>query len=105
MVFQISIVQTLFITQLEKKINQLPRLKDPLMRFQINIIQTLFITQLEKRLNKDKTIAKVRESTNDILSKYSPNSFYYSIENHEQRRFQSYDLSLMTYFKLLTLSY
>ena len=47
MVFQISIVQTLFITQLEKKIKQLPRLKDPLMRFQINIIQTLFITQLE----------------------------------------------------------
>jgi len=46
------------------------------MRFQINIIQTLFITQLEKRLNKDKTIAKVRESTNDILNKYSPNSFY-----------------------------
>jgi hypothetical protein len=46
------------------------------MRFQINIIQTLFITQLEKRLNKDKTIAKVRESTNDILNKYNPNSFY-----------------------------
>jgi hypothetical protein len=43
MVFQISIVQTLFITQLEKKIKQLPRLKDPLMRFQINIIQTLLL--------------------------------------------------------------
>jgi len=48
-----------------------------------------------KRLNKDKTIVKVRGSTNGILNKYSINSFYYSTENHTQRRFQSV-------YKLLT---
>jgi len=42
-----------------------------------------------KRLNKDKTIVKVRGSTNDISKKYSTNSFYYSSGNHTQRRLQS----------------
>jgi len=57
------------------------------------------------RLNEDKTIAKNKGSTNGILNKHSPNFFYYSIENHTQRRFQSDDLSLMTHFKLLTWLY
>ena len=55
-----------------------------------------------KRLNKDKTDIKVRGSTNGILNKYNINSFYYSIENHTQRRFQSNDLSLMGHYKVLT---
>jgi hypothetical protein len=55
-----------------------------------------------KRLNKDKTDVKVIGSTNGILNKYNINSFYYSIENHTQRRFQSDDLSLMAYYKVLT---
>jgi len=55
-----------------------------------------------KRLNKDKTDVKVRGSTNGILNKYNINSFYYSIENHTQRRFQSDDLSLMAHYKVLT---
>jgi hypothetical protein len=55
-----------------------------------------------KRLNKDKTIVKVRGSTNGISNKYNTNSFYYSIENHTQRRFQSDDLSLLAHYKLLT---
>jgi len=41
-----------------------------------------------KRLNKDKTDIKVRGSTNGISNKYNINSFYYSIGNHTQRRFQ-----------------
>jgi len=55
-----------------------------------------------KRLNKDKTDVKVSGSTNGILNKYNINSFYYSIENHTQRRFQSDDLSLMAHYKVLT---
>jgi hypothetical protein len=55
-----------------------------------------------KRLNKDKTDVKVRGSTNGISNKYNINSFYYSIENHTQRRFQSDDLSLMAHYKVLT---
>jgi hypothetical protein len=54
-----------------------------------------------KRFNKDKTIVKIRGSTNDISKKYNPNSFFYSTGNHTQRRFQSNYLSLMTQFKLL----
>jgi len=49
-----------------------------------------------------KTVVKVRGSTNGILNKYNINSFYYSIGNHIQRRFQSDDLSLLTHYKLLT---
>jgi hypothetical protein len=41
------------------------------------------------------TNVKVRGSTNGILNKYSTNSFYYSIENHTERRFQS-DYKLLT---------
>jgi hypothetical protein len=55
-----------------------------------------------KRLNKDKTDVKVRESTNGISNKYNINSFYYSIGNHTQRRFQSDDLLLLAHYKLLT---
>jgi hypothetical protein len=55
-----------------------------------------------KRLNKDKTDVKVRRSTNGISNKYNINSFYYSIGNHTQRRFQSDDLSLMAHYKVLT---
>jgi len=55
-----------------------------------------------KILNKDKTIVKVRGSTNGISNKYNINSFYYSIGNHTQRRFQSDDLSLLAHYKLLT---
>jgi len=53
----------------------------------------------------DKTNVKVRGSTNDILNKYNINSFYYSTGNHTQRKFQSDDLSLLAYYKLLTWSY
>ena len=52
-----------------------------------------------------KTNVKVRGSTNGISNKYNINSFYYSTENHTQRRFQSDDLSLMTHNKLLTAHY
>jgi hypothetical protein len=52
-----------------------------------------------------KTVVKVRRSTNGISNKYIINSFYYSIGNHTQRRFQSYDLSLIAHYKLLTWSY
>jgi hypothetical protein len=55
-----------------------------------------------KILNKDKTIVKVRGSTNGISNKYNINSFYYSIGNHTQKRFQSDDLSLLAHYKLLT---
>jgi hypothetical protein len=55
-----------------------------------------------KRLNKDKTDVKVRGSTNDISNKNNINSFYYSIGNHTQRKFQSDDLSLMAHYKELT---
>ena len=58
-----------------------------------------------ERFNKDKTIVKIRGSTNDISKKYNPNSFCYSTGNHTQRRFQSNYLSLMTHFKFLTWSY
>jgi len=58
-----------------------------------------------KRLNKDKTDVKVRGSTNGISNKYNINSFYYSIGNHTQWRFQSDDLSLMAHYKVLTWSY
>jgi len=58
-----------------------------------------------KRLNKDKTDVKVRGSTNDISNKNNINSFYYSIGNHTQRKFQSDDLSLMAHYKELTWSY
>jgi len=53
-----------------------------------------------KRLNKDK-----RGSTNGISNKYNINSFYYSIGNHTQRRFQSDDLSLIAHYKVLIWSY
>jgi len=49
-----------------------------------------------KRLNKDKTIVKVRGSTNGISNKYNINSFYYSTRNHTQRKFQS-DYKLLTW--------
>jgi len=52
-----------------------------------------------------KTVVKVRGSTNGIRNKYIINSFYYSIENHSQRRFQSDDLSLIVHYKFLTWSY
>jgi hypothetical protein len=55
-----------------------------------------------KRLNKDKTIVKVRGSTNGIRSKYNIIFFYYSTGNHTQRRFQSDDLSLIVHYKFLT---
>jgi len=58
-----------------------------------------------KILNKDKTDVKVRGSTNGISNKYNINSFYYSIGNHTQRKFQSDDLSLMAHYKVLTWSY
>jgi len=48
-----------------------------------------------KRLNKDKTIIKVRGSSNGISNKYSINSFYYSTGNRTQKRFQS-DYKLLT---------
>jgi len=48
------------------------------------------------------TVVKVRGSTNDISNKYNINSFYYSIRNHTERRFQSNDLSLIAHYKLLT---
>jgi hypothetical protein len=48
-----------------------------------------------KGLNKDKIIVKVRGCTNGVSNKYSINSFYYSTENHTQRRFQS-DYKLLT---------
>ena len=51
-----------------------------------------------------KTNVKGRGSTNGISNKYNIN-FYYSIENHTQRRFQSDDLSLIAHYKLLTWSY
>jgi hypothetical protein len=38
-----------------------------------------------------KTVVKVRGSTNDIISKYNINSFYYSTGNHTQRMPQSDD--------------
>jgi hypothetical protein len=53
-------------------------------------------------LNNNKTDVKVRESTNGISNKYNINSFYYSIGNHTQRKFQSDDLSLMAHYKVLT---
>jgi hypothetical protein len=53
-------------------------------------------------LSKIKTDVKVRGSTNGISNKYNINSFYYSIGNHTQRRFQSDDLSLMAHYKVLT---
>ena len=56
-------------------------------------------------LNKDKTVVKVRESTNGISNKYNINSFYYLTRNHTKRRFPSDDLSLMAHYKLLTWSY
>ena len=49
-----------------------------------------------------KTVIKVRGSTNGIRNKYIINSFYYSIENHSQRRFQLDDLSLIVHYKFLT---
>jgi hypothetical protein len=49
-----------------------------------------------------KTVVNVRGSTNGILNKYNINSFYYSNENHTQKRFQSDDLSLIAHYKLLT---
>jgi hypothetical protein len=52
-----------------------------------------------------KTNVKVRWSTNGISNKYNINSFYYSTENHTQRRFQSDNLSLIAHYKLLTWSY
>ena len=55
-----------------------------------------------KRLNNDKTIGKVRGSTNGISNKYNINYFYYSTRNHTQSRFQSDDLSLIAHYKLLT---
>jgi len=55
-----------------------------------------------KSLNKDKTDVKVRGSTNGLSNKYNINSFYYSIGNHTQRKFQSDDLSLMAHYKVLT---
>jgi hypothetical protein len=51
---------------------------------------------IDVKLNKDKTIVKVRGSTNGISNKYSINSFYYSTGNHTQRRFQS-DYNLLTW--------
>jgi hypothetical protein len=47
-------------------------------------------------LNKDKTIVKVRGSTNGISNKHIINSFYYSTGNHTQRMFQS-DYKLLTW--------
>jgi hypothetical protein len=47
-------------------------------------------------LNKDKTIFKVRGSTNGISNKYSINFFYYSTGNYTQKRFQS-DYKLLTW--------
>jgi len=52
-----------------------------------------------------KTIVKVRGSTNGISNKYNINYFFYTTGNHTQRRFQSDDLSLIAYYKLLTWSY
>jgi len=52
-----------------------------------------------------KTVVKVRGSTNIISNKYNINSFYYSIGNHTQRKFQYDDLSLIAHCKLLTWSY
>jgi hypothetical protein len=49
-----------------------------------------------------KTNIKVRGSTNGIKNKCNINSFYYSTENHTQRRFQSDDLSLIAHYKVLT---
>jgi hypothetical protein len=49
-----------------------------------------------------KTNVKVRGSTNGISNKYNINSFYYSTGNHTLKRFQSDDLSLIAYYKLLT---
>ena len=49
-----------------------------------------------------KTNVKVKGSTNDISNKYNINSFYYSIGNHTQKRFQLDDLSLIAHYKLLT---
>jgi hypothetical protein len=49
-----------------------------------------------------KTNVKVRGSTNGISNKYNIKFFYYLIENHTQRRFQSDDLSLIAHYKLLT---
>ena len=49
-----------------------------------------------------KIVVKIRGSTNGIRSKYNINSFYYSIINHTQRRFQSDDLSLIVHYKFLT---
>jgi hypothetical protein len=56
-------------------------------------------------LNNKKTDVKVRGSTNDIRNKYSVNSFYYSIRNHTQMRFQLDDLSFIVHYKFLTWSY
>jgi hypothetical protein len=53
------------------------------------------------RFNRDKIIIRVRGSINGISNKYNSNYFYYSSGNHTQRKFQTYDLSLMTHFKLL----
>jgi hypothetical protein len=55
-----------------------------------------------KGLNNDKTDVKVKGFTNGISNKYNINSFYYSIGNHTQRRFQSDDLSLLAHYKILT---
>jgi hypothetical protein len=49
-----------------------------------------------------KTVVKVRGSTNGFRNNYSINYFYYSTENHTQRRFQSDDLSLKVHYKFLT---
>jgi hypothetical protein len=57
---------------------------------------------IDVRIKNNKTDVKVRGFTNGILNKYNINSFYYSIENHTQRRFQSDDLSLLAHYKLLT---
>jgi hypothetical protein len=51
---------------------------------------------LIQELNKNKIIVKVSGSINGISKKYSINSFYYSIGNHTQRRFQS-DYKLLTW--------
>ena len=53
-------------------------------------------------IKKKKKVVKVRGSTNGISHKYNINSFYYSIENHTQRRFQldgRVALSLTTPYK------
>jgi hypothetical protein len=79
------------------------------LKKKINIYKTKswreFYVILMWGLNNDKIVVKVRGSTNGISNKYNINSFYYATGNHKQRRFQSDDLLLMSYYKLLTWSY